>query len=298
VVVAAFGAGTAFAANASTPAPSVSITGIRQNSVTLSLPSAEQVQVYAQGTGRQAYRAQLGKGIHVVSGLSAGTAYDVRASNGQSWSAANLFITTAQPGAQGARGATGATGATGVQGPKGATGPAGAQGPVGPSGIVSTTTTQLAPPGGCISNGAGGESCTGPGISVNTGGDELSVATDIGTVQLAAGTYLLNVNFQAYWNGVPSSATASTVFPQILVYNGTIPSAGTSLQFGVGSGGLPVPTTNTAVGSYFSGSDVIVVPAGGETLNFYGWGQDADGGLGHYFLTSLTVSATQLQTAS
>jgi hypothetical protein len=124
------------------------------------------------------------------------------------------------------------------------------------------------------------------------------VATDLSTVTLSAGTYLLNVNFEAAWNGVRTSSTASTVYPQILVYNGTVGTAGTSLQFGVGSGGLPVPTTNTSMLSYFSGSDVITVPAGGETLNFYGWGQDAASGQGSYMLYSAIVTATQLQTAS
>ena len=40
----------------------------------------------------------------------------------------------------------------------------------------------------------------------------------IGTVPLAAGTYLLNVNFMA----TPNAATSGAVFPQAFVYNGPL----------------------------------------------------------------------------
>jgi hypothetical protein len=104
------GAGIAHASSLPTPAPSLSITGIGTSSVTLSLPATEQVQVLQQGTGSQAYLATLAKGAHTVSGLSAGTAYDVRAANSRGWSATILFVTTAAQGPAGPAGQQGPAG--------------------------------------------------------------------------------------------------------------------------------------------------------------------------------------------
>jgi hypothetical protein len=114
VFAAGAGAGIAHASGNPAPGPSLSITGIGATSVTLSLPVAEQVQVYQQGIGSQVYLASLAKGVHVVSGLTAGTAYDVRATIGRGWSDSILFVTTAAPGAQGAPGTPGAPGAPGA----------------------------------------------------------------------------------------------------------------------------------------------------------------------------------------
>jgi hypothetical protein len=52
----------------------------------------------------------------------------------------------------------------------------------GPSGVISTKTTTLGPPNG---------------ESIATGGSFKTNAKSVGTVKLAAGTYLLNVNFEA-----------------------------------------------------------------------------------------------------
>jgi hypothetical protein len=185
----------------------------------------------------------------------------------------------------GPKGATGATGKTGATGATGKTGPAGPAGPQGPSGVVSTGTSQLV--------------TSSSGDSVDTGGSFTSRSSMVGTVKLAAGTYLLNANFVA----TPNAATGGDVYPQFFVYNGA-PNAGFSNDvFNVGAGALENPTSTIladgdVINSYYSGSTEITVPAGGETLNVYAFGYDSDTGEGSYLLNSATITATQLNAAS
>jgi hypothetical protein len=176
---------------------------------------------------------------------------------------------------QGPAGAKGATGATGKTGPAG---------PAGPSGVVSTVNTQLV---------------TGDPLPVNTGGSFSSVKTLVGTVPLKAGTYLVNVNYTA----TPSEVTSGQVFPFVAVYDGTqVPGTFTNDLFNVGSGALEEPNAlelqqGNLINSNFSGSSEITVPAAGETLTVYAFGNDSDQGEGSYVLNSLTVTATALNTA-
>jgi hypothetical protein len=167
-----------------------------------------------------------------------------------------------------------------VQGQKGATG---SRGPQGPSGVVSTSNTNLV---------------TSPPVSVATGGSFTANKTTVGTMQLAAGTYLINVNFMA----TPNEVTTGQVFPQAFVYDGAQKSDFSNDLFNVGSGGLELANAsevaNDPINSYFSGSAEITVPAGGETLYVYAFGYDADAGSGTYALNALTVTATALTPAS
>jgi fibronectin type III domain protein len=204
-----------------------------------------------------------------VSTLRAGTAYEAKISADNSagaseWSAWVLFYTNAAQGAQGAQG---------TQGPQGAQ---------GPSGVVSTRRYTLTP-----------ES------SVTTGGHFTANAKLVGTVPLAAGTYLLNVNFMA----TPNAATSGAVFPQAFVYNGPVNPGFTNDLFNVGSGALEQATqaevtAGDTINSYYSGTDEITVPSGGETLDVYAFGYDSDTGPGSYQLNSATVTATALNVAS
>ena len=134
LVAAGTGAGIAHASGMSTPAPSLSITAIGTTSVRLSLPAAERVQVFRPGISPQVYSATLPKGVRTVSGLSAGTAYDVRAANSRGWSDAILFVTTAAQGQAGPAGQQGRVGQQGSAGPAGQQGPAGPAGQQGPAG--------------------------------------------------------------------------------------------------------------------------------------------------------------------
>jgi hypothetical protein len=213
-----------------------------------------------------------------VSGLAPGTAYEARvdAENGggdSSWSAWVPFYTTAAPGDQGE------PGRDGRPGPKGDTGPA------GPSGITSTNTYQLA------------NDTTGTSNSVSTGGSFKTYSTLVKTVALSAGTYLVNVNFMA----TPNKTTTGDVFPQFFVYNGALLPDFSNDLFNVGSGALAAfnaAAPADQVNSYYSGSTVITVPTGGETLDVYAFGYDSDHGGGSYELNSASLTATALNVAN
>jgi hypothetical protein len=150
----------------------------------------------------------------------------------------------------------------------------------GPSGVVSTRTYTLTP-----------ES------SVPTGGRFSTGKKLVGTVPLAAGTYLINVNFMA----TPNAATTGAVFPQGFVYDGAAKSDFSNDMYNFGSGALAPynasPPTDQ-VNSYYSGSSEIVVPAGGKTLDVYAFGYDSDHGAGSYELNSAMLTATALNVAS
>lgn len=179
-------------------------------------------------------------------------------------------------GTAGATGATGATGAAGPAGPAGATGATGAQGPAGTSGVVATGVTDLGSVG-----------------SVPTGGSFVSRATQVGTVQLAAGTYLVSLSAKAT---PPSGGTgAVSVFPQFFVYDQAANANFAGDLFNVGSGALE-SGANATIDSYYSGSGEVVVPSGGETLHVYAFGYDSDTSAGTYALDDLNVTATQLVT--
>lgn len=194
------------------------------------------------------------------------------ASNFKSCPAGSFSVAFNSTGPKGATGATGKTGSTG------------ATGKTGPSGVVSVNTTQLAP--------AAGE-------SVDTGGSFTGRSSMVGTVKLAAGTYLLNANFVA----TPNASTSGDVYPQFFVYDGAVNSSFTNDVFNVGAGALEDPTSTIlsdgdVINSYYSGSTEITVPTGGETLDVYAFGYDSDTGEGTYALNSATITATQLDPAS
>jgi hypothetical protein len=162
----------------------------------------------------------------------------------------------------------------GVTGPKGAP---------GPSGVVSTTRKQLV---------------TASTPAINTGGSFTARKTFVGTVTLAAGTWQVSADFTA----TPDANTVGDVFPQLFVYDGAVNADFTNDLFNVGSGALEDPTPTIVsdgdtVNSYFSASDEITVPAGGETLDVYAFGYDSDTGEGTYAPNSAVITATQLKTA-
>ena len=143
-------------------------------------------------------------------------------------------------------------------------------------GVGSSTSTLLQDP-----------SATPP--SLLTGGGFVSRAPDIGTLNLPAGTYLINVNAKA----TPNKDTGTAqVFPQFFVYNQVKNASFAGDLFNVGAGALEPYSTNHD--SYYSGSDVITVPAGGWTLHVYAFGYDSDQGAGSYALVSATITAVHL----
>ena len=143
-------------------------------------------------------------------------------------------------------------------------------GPRGPSGVVSTKTKDL-----------------GNVPSVATGGGFVANSTEVGQVQLPAGTYLLSLNAKA----TPNAATSGEVFPQFFVYNQVKNADFTGDLFNVGTGALEPAATNHD--SYFSGSTTITL-ATATTLRVYAFGYDSDSGAGSYTLDDLTVTATRV----
>jgi hypothetical protein len=165
----------------------------------------------------------------------------------------------------------------------GVTGPKGAPGAPGPSGVVSTAKKQLV---------------TASTPAIATGGSFTARKTLVGTVSLAAGTWLVDADFTA----TPDANTVGDVFPQLLVYDGPVNANFTNDLFNVGAGALEDPTATIVsdgdtINSYYSGESEITVPAGGETLDVYAFGYDSDTGEGSYALNSAVITATHLQTA-
>lgn len=134
------------------------------------------------------------------------------------------------------------------------------------------------------------------GQTIATGGSARTNATDVVQLALTAGTYQVSVNAKAtpivqLSAGQP---TGVQVFPQFFVYNGALdPTAQvwwSNNLFNVGSGALESGQYNN-IDSYYSGSGLVTVPTGGETLHVYAFGYDSDRGAGSYILDSLTVTA-------
>lgn len=171
----------------------------------------------------------------------------------------------------------GAQGPAGPQGVAGSPGPRGSTGAQGPSGVQALTTNDL-----------GGKP------SIVTGGSFVSNSTEVGTVSLPAGTYLVSINAKAT---PPASGTSAVdVFPQFFVYDQVKNSGFTGDLFNIGSGALE-SGANANIDSYFSGSSTVTLSQA-TTLHIYAFGYDSDRGTGSYILDDLTVTTTQLTPAS
>jgi hypothetical protein len=169
---------------------------------------------------------------------------------------------------------TDAQGATGPAGAKGAAGATGATGQQGPSGVVAATTTDL-----------------GGAASVATGGGFVAGATQVGTVDLKAGTYLLSLAAKA----TPLMTSDVQVFPQFFVYDQAANAAFAGDLFNAGSGALE-SGGHVTIDSYYSGSAVVTL-ASDTDIRVYAFGYDSDQSAGSYALDDLTVTAVQLQVA-
>lgn len=127
--------------------------------------------------------------------------------------------------------------------------------------------------------------------SVATGGTFVTSATQVGTIKLKAGTYLLNVSAKAT---PPSGGTGAVqIFPEFFVYNQAVSPSFAGDLINVGSGALE-SGANSNIDSYYSGSGEVVVPSRGETLHVYAFGYDSDRGSSSYALDDLSVTATHL----
>lgn len=175
-----------------------------------------------------------------------------------------------------------------VQGPKGAKGapgPAGPAGPQGPSGVVSATTYDL------LANETNPDST----MTINAGGSFTTGNTLVDTINLSAGTYLVSVDFKGV--ALTDGGVGAQITPQLFVYNGTAKIDFSNDLFNVGGGDLQPATTNHD--SYYSGTQIVTVPTGGETLNIYGFGYLDNSGSGTWGLEKGSVlTAVQLNPGS
>jgi hypothetical protein len=132
--------------------------------------------------------------------------------------------------------------------------------------------------------------------SVPTGGSFNANSVEAGTIALGAGTYLVTLNAKA----TPNAASTAQVFPQFFVYDQVKNPAFAGDLFNVGAGALEPFNVDLAHShdSYYSGTDIITVPAGGQTLHVYAFGYDSDTSAGTYALDDLSVSVVQVTPAS
>lgn len=157
-----------------------------------------------------------------------------------------------------------------ARGPQGKRGPAG---PAGRSGVVATTTDDI-----------------GNASSVPTGGSFVTNSTEVGTMDLKAGTYLISANAKV----TPDVAETVGVHPEFFLYNQAVNPAFAGDEFNFG--GAALPENNTTIDTYDSGSTVITVPAQ-TTFHWVAFGYDDDRGASTYTLDDLSVTITQLNPA-
>lgn len=164
----------------------------------------------------------------------------------------------------------------GVAGPRGPQGPAGATGATGPSGFVETAVVDL-----------------GAVPSVATGGPFVTNATQVGTVFLAAGTYIVTVNAKAT---PPSGGTgAVNEFPQFFLYNQPANASFAGDLLNVGAGPLEAGA-NSNIDSYYSGTGIVTLTSA-TTLHLYAFGYNDNRGSDTYVLDDATVTVALLKTS-
>jgi len=126
--------------------------------------------------------------------------------------------------------------------------------------------------------------------SVPTGGDFVARSTEVGTIDVPAGTYTLSLNAKVK---PPVGGTGAVdVFPQFFVYDRAKNADWLGDLFNVGSGAIE-SGTNSNIDSYYSGSSTIHLSTP-LTLHVYAFGYDSDTGGGSYVLENLTVNLTQV----
>lgn len=157
---------------------------------------------------------------------------------------------------------------------------------------LSTVNTQVQANASAISGLQGVGKSTSANLTagpIPTGGSFLSGAVEVGTLNLNAGTYLVNVSAKATPN---ASGDSAQIFPQFFVYNQVKNTNFNGNEFNIGAGALEPDGTNHD--SYYSGSGIVIVPASGETLHVYAFGYDSNTGAGSYQLDSGSITAIAL----
>jgi hypothetical protein len=158
--------------------------------------------------------------------------------------------------------------------------------PSAPAYTPPASTTWSLPAAGFTGSGT---ACVGLANCVTTGGSAATTATEIGTVTLQPGGYLVSFTAKA----TPLMTSSVQVFPEFFVYDQPLTSSFTGNVLNVGSGALE-SGGNTNIDSYFSGSGAVTVTAPNTTLYLYAFGYDSDRGNGSYTLDTASLTAVPI----
>lgn len=130
--------------------------------------------------------------------------------------------------------------------------------------------------------------------SVATGGSFNSRATEVGTVDLPAGSYLVTLSAKA--TPIVQGDTSVQVFPSVHLYNQpkNADFAGDVLD----TGGSALESGAVTNADLFSSDSGVVTLTAATTMIVYAFGYDSDSGEGTYQLDSVTVTATPVNVAA
>jgi hypothetical protein len=130
--------------------------------------------------------------------------------------------------------------------------------------------------------------------SVPTGGSFNSRATEVGTVDLSAGSYLVTLSAKA--TPLVQTDTSVQVFPSVHLYTEEKNADFTGDVLDTGGNALESGTITNA--DQFGSNSGVVTLTADTTLYLYAFGYDSDSGEGTYQLDSVTVTATPISVAT
>lgn len=147
--------------------------------------------------------------------------------------------------------------------------------------VVQTVTQTLAPTD---------PSDSSKPLTVDTGGSFFARATDAGTVDLPAGSYLVTLSIKA--TPQVQGNTSVVVYPSVHLYDQVKNAAFTGDL--LDTGGSPLESGTVTNADLFASNSGVVTLAQDTTLHLYAFGYDSDSGEGTYTLDSVTVTATPI----
>jgi hypothetical protein len=130
--------------------------------------------------------------------------------------------------------------------------------------------------------------------SVATGGSFNSRATEVGTVDLPAGSYLVTLSPKA--TPIVQTDPSVQIFPSVHLYNQPKNAAFTGDVLDTGGSALESGAVTNA--DLFSSNSGVVTLTQDTTMYVYAFGYDSDSGEGTYQLDDVTVTATPISVAT
>jgi hypothetical protein len=123
------------------------------------------------------------------------------------------------------------------------------------------------------------------------GGPIRANGTNLGTLTLPAGKYLINAN--AMFTRTTAEAAGPDTFPEITIWQGTTWAADFSNTDGTWLGGMM--SRDIHIDDTASGSVVVTIPSGGDTLHVVGFAYNEDrSSTGAVHVDSASVTAIQV----